>query len=146
MKRVFLILFSVFTIKKSVAQYSIDSTVNSFVDEWIGKPYKFGGESIRGIDCSALVQLFYKTAFGFYIPRTCFYQYKHCEKVLSENLKIGDILFFKSKLSPSGWHCGIFIGDNKFLHAANRAQGVIISLLSEIRYTKNIIGIGRFNN
>jgi lipoprotein Spr len=146
MKRIFLILFSVFTIKKSVAQYSVDSTVNTFVDAWIGKPYKFGGESRRGIDCSALVQLFYKTAFGFTIPRTCVYQYKQCEKILSENLKIGDILFFKSKLSPSGWHCGIFIGDNKFLHAANRAQGVIISFLTETRYAKNIIGIGRFNN
>lgn len=146
MKRFLFILFSFFLIKKSVAQYSADSVVNNFVKEWIGKPYKFGGKTIKGIDCSALVQTFYKVAFGYLIPRTCYYQFIHRQAVELENIKIGDVLYFKSKLSPSGWHCGIFIGDNQFFHAANWREGVKISCLTDGSYMTNLRGIGRFNN
>jgi len=55
----------------------------------------------------------------------------------------GDIIFFKSKLSPSGWHCGIYLGNDQFLHAPRRGDRVKISSLDENNYRKNIIGGGR---
>ena len=143
MKKIITILLLSLSLK-SKAQINLDSTMNNFISKWIGKPYKFGGTSESGIDCSALVQKFYKVIFGFEIPRTCIYQFRNSIKISLDEIKVGDIIFFKSKLSPSGWHCGIYIGDNKFFHASNRKEGVKINSLTDSLYINKIKGIGRF--
>jgi cell wall-associated NlpC family hydrolase len=63
--------------------------------------------------------------------------------VSKASLEVDDIVFFSSKISPSGWHCGIYIGNNKFVHSSNRREGVKISDLSEYPYNRSYKGAGR---
>ena len=118
--------------------------ISSFVNKWIGKPYRYGGESEKGIDCSALVQRFYKDVYGITIPRTSKMQLTYATIVEKKHLQLGDILFFTSSTSPSGRHVGIYIGNDEFLHASNYKDGVKISCLED--YTKTWKKVGRFTN
>ena len=122
--------------------------IKPFINEWLGKPYEFGGESKRGIDCSALVQKFYKQIYHILIPRTCEYMYTFdlFQKISIDSIQIGDILLFSSKNSPSGWHCGVYIGDNEFLHASNYREGVKISCLLDSPYMIKLKGIRRLKD
>jgi lipoprotein Spr len=122
-----------------------DSTLTSFVNEWLGVKYKLGGSTKRGIDCSQFSKKLYKNVYGKTIGNNCQTQWRQSNRIRKEELIIGDVVFFKSRQSPSGWHCGVFIGDDKFVHAANRYEGVKISSLLEPRYHKNYKGSGRFN-
>jgi cell wall-associated NlpC family hydrolase len=141
LKKMLLICF-VFLCSYTFAQ---DSVVKSFIKDWIGKPYRYGGESKKGIDCSAFVQRFYKDVYNVIIPRTCYYisKFESLKNVELYDLKVGDILLFSSRLSPSGWHTGIFIGDDKFIHASNYKEGVKISCFWDSPYLKNLKGIKR---
>lgn len=122
-----------------------DSTLTSFVNEWLGVKYRLGGCTKRGIDCSQFSKKLYKNVYGKIIGSNCQTQWRQSVRIRKEDLLIGDVIFFRSRQSPSGWHCGVFIGDDKFVHAANRYEGVKISSLSEPRYLKNYKGSGRFN-
>ena len=113
----------------------------AFVNYWIGIPYKYGGTDITGIDCSGFTQKFYKEVFSKDIPRTAKTQFGALTKVTKECLQPGDLIFFSSKSSPSGWHVGIYLQDNSFIHAANKKLGVVISCLDN--YTNRIIGYCR---
>jgi len=128
---------------KAFAQKSTMEKLSDFVQNWVGRPYSYGGDSERGIDCSAFVQRLYKDVYDFMIPRTCYYQYKFTKKIDLDSIEIGDILFFKSRLSPSGWHAGIYLGNYEFIHAANRKEGVKISSLGDPYYKGKVKGVGR---
>ncbi len=65
------------------------------------------------------------------------------ERVKKDSLQIGDLLFFRSRQSPSGWHCATYIGETMFVHAANKYEGVKVSSLLEPRYKKAYKGAGR---
>lgn len=143
MKKLILIFLFLFSIKANAQFCSYDSTLNSFIGDWIGKPYKLGGKTKLGIDCSNFVRVCYNKVYNIILEGTAKYQYKNTIRVEKENLSVGDILFFRSKQSPSGWHCGIYIGDDNFVHAANTKEGVKISSLCENNYLKNYIGAGR---
>jgi cell wall-associated NlpC family hydrolase len=125
--------------------YAQDSLIKPFIKEWLGKPYKFGGESKKGIDCSAFVQRFYKEIYHVLIPRTCEYIYTFnlLKKVELNDIIVGDILLFRSKVSPSGWHTGIYVGNDEFIHAANYKDGVKISCIHDSYYEKNLKGVRR---
>lgn len=140
MKTFILSLCLLFSIQ-SYGQYN--SMYSSFMEKWIGVPYKFGGNTIKGIDCSKLTQRFYKDVFNIIIPGTASKQYRFMDKVKIKDLIEGDIIFFKSRLSPSGWHCGIYLGNDHFLHAPRRGERVKISSLDENNYRRNIISGGR---
>lgn len=107
----------------------IRCSFESFIDEWVNIPYIYGGTSKKGIDCSALVQTMAKQVLGVNIPRTTITQIKTVKKVDKESIQMGDLIFFKSKASPSGYHVGFYLWDNKFMHAARKGVGVIISSL-----------------
>ena len=109
----------------------------------MGTPYRFGGKTKRGIDCSQFSKRLYHDVYGLVLENVCWKQWEQTVRVTRDELKIGDIVFFRSKVSPSGWHCGIYIGDSKFVHAANRKEGVKISNLSEAYYKKHYKGAGR---
>ena len=72
-------------------------------------------------------------------------QWKQTTRIKKDSLMVGDIVFFMSKDSPSGWHCGLYLGKDTFSHAANIKEGVKISGLSEPRYLRSYKGAGRFN-
>lgn len=101
--------------------------------EWKWTPYRMGGLSKNGIDCSGFVYLTYRSLADRKLPRTTRQQVKLGRAVALQDLRAGDLLFFKT-----GWatrHVGIYIQDGKFLHASTN-KGVIISRLSEKYWRK----------
>lgn len=144
MKTLFIALFLLVSFSSKSQQNNQDSIkLNNFVENWLGAPYRFGGTTKRGIDCSAFTQKIYQDVYEKHLPRTCDSQYHYTERVKKLNLQRGDIIFFISPASPSGWHCGIYLGDNKFVHASNKRDGVKISDLGEEFYRKHYRGAGR---
>ncbi len=93
---------------------------------WEGTPYRLGGTSERGIDCSALVQHVYRDTFDLELPRSTYEQVKEGREIDRQALKAGDLVFFRP---PGAYrHVGVYVGDGYFLHAST-SQGVIISRL-----------------
>ena len=116
----------------------------SFVSNWLGTKYKFGGMTKSGIDCSGFTKLLYKYVFDVEIPRTAQLQYKATNaKKDKENLEMGDLVFFKSKSSPTGWHVGVYLENGYFVHSGSRKTGVIISSLEHPSYTRSYYGTGK---
>lgn len=95
-------------------------------ERWLGTPYRLGGESRRGIDCSALIQAIYRERFDTDLPRTTSQQVNEGQRIERSALKAGDLVFFR----PPGTyrHAGIYVGDGFFLHASS-SQGVALSRL-----------------
>jgi lipoprotein Spr len=120
-------------------------TLDSFINDWLGVKYRLGGSTKRGIDCSQFTKKLYKDVYGVRLGENCAMQWKQTIRIDKPNLKVGDIVFFRSRLSPSGWHCGLYIGENNFVHASNRHEGVKISSLDEPRYLKAYKGAGRID-
>jgi cell wall-associated NlpC family hydrolase len=123
-----------------------DTVLNKFMTYWLRKPYKFGGSTEKGIDCSQFNKRLYKDVYGKELTGTAEEQWFQTKRVKKDSLKVGDLIFFRSRQSPSGWHCGTYIGNTYFIHAANKYEGVKISSLNEPRYTKSIKGFGRLEN
>lgn len=117
--------------------------ISTFINEWMGVRYRLGGSTKRGIDCSQFTKKLYGEVYGIKLGNNCQQQWNQTKRVERDSLIVGDILFFRSKISPSGWHCGLYLGNGNFVHAANRAEGVKISSLSEPRYDKHFKGAGR---
>lgn len=110
--------------------------------QMIGVRYRpSGGSEKSGFDCSGLVKnLFSK--FNIDLPRTSREQFKQGEKIDRDKLEAGDLVFFSSGGNlPT--HVGIYIGDNKFLHAARKAQQVIVSDLNKFWYAMRYLGARR---
>lgn len=119
--------------------------LSSFVMEWYGVKYKLGGSTKRGIDCSQFTKKLYWEVYGLKLGKNCAEQWKQTTRIKRDSLKVGDIVFFRSRQSPSGWHCGLYLGEDTFVHAANKQEGVKISSLSEPRYNHNFKGAGRLD-
>lgn len=120
-----------------------DSSLNRFIYDWIDVPYKWGGNTKKGIDCSQLNKVLHKQIYKVDIANTCREQFASTIRVKKQDLEVGDLVFFYSKRSPSGWHCGTYIGDNKFFHASNSRTDIIISDLNESYYVNRFRGGGR---
>jgi lipoprotein Spr len=125
--------------------FTQDTTLNKFILKWLGKPYKLGGKTERGIDCSQFNKRLYQDVYSTQLENVCYKQWNQTGRIRRDSLQVGDLLFFKSKQSPSGWHCGTYIGNTYFVHAANRYEGVKISSINEPRYLKTFRGGGRLN-
>ena len=119
--------------------------LSSFVMEWYGVKYRLGGSTKRGIDCSQFTKKLYWEVYGRKIGNNCEEQWKQTKRIQKDSLVTGDIVFFRSNQSPSGWHCGLYLGNDTFAHAANRKEGVKISSLSEPRYLRSYKGSGRLD-
>jgi len=120
------------------------TTLDSFINEWKGTPYRLGGRSKSGIDCSQFTKRLYKDVYDKQLDDVAWKQWNQTKRTTKDSLEIGDIVFFNSKTSPSRWHCGIYIGNNKFVHSSNKREGVKVSDLNEHRYSKSYKGAGRF--
>jgi len=118
-------------------------SLNQFVKDWLGKPYRLGGKTKFGIDCSQFNKRLYKDVFKLELENVCKKQWSQTTRILKDSLQIGDLVFFSSKYSPSGWHCGVFIGEKNFVHASNYREGVKISSLEEPVYKRIYKGAGR---
>jgi lipoprotein Spr len=127
----------------SIPVLTPDTTLNKFVYHWLGKPYKLGGRTERGIDCSQFNKRLYADVYKLNLENVCSKQWEQTERISKDSLQIGDLLFFRSRVSPSGWHCATYIGETMFIHAANRYEGVKISSLLEPLYKNAYRGAGR---
>jgi cell wall-associated NlpC family hydrolase len=111
------------------------------VMEWWGTPYKYGGESKSGADCSGFVQMVFLKVYDKKLPRTTKQQYEFCSKVNKSRLKEGDLVFFETGGKGIS-HVGIFLKDGRFAHASS-SKGVIVNGLEEAYYDKAYRGGGR---
>lgn len=96
--------------------------------EWRGVPYRLGGVSKKGVDCSALVQITYRDAFSVDLPRSTWDLARVGTPVKPEDRRSGDLVFFKIGLWDN--HVGIYLENGRFMHAS-ASQGVMISSLQE---------------
>lgn len=110
------------------------------IDEWYGTRYIYGGSSKKGIDCSALMQVFFASLYGMALPRTAKMQYDFSRHISRTELKEGDLLFFNTTGGVS--HVGMYLTNNKFVHASS-SNGVTISDMFDPYYAARIIGVGR---
>lgn len=129
------------TIRQLVAAIKNDK-LQTFVEEWIATPYRYGGTTKEGVDCSGLISNAYQYSYNRTVKRTAGEQFDQCRAVSIEDVKEGDLVFFKIK-SSSISHVGIYIGNNTFFHASS-SQGVILSNLSEEYYQKYLYKVGRW--
>jgi lipoprotein Spr len=111
-----------------------------FVYDWIGTPYRFGGDSRRGIDCSAFTKELYSEVFNLDIKRSSRDIFSMVSPVSKDELKEGDLVFFKIH-SRRISHIGIYLGNNRFAHASSR--GVAISSLDDSYYSRYFYKGGR---
>lgn len=108
--------------------------------QYLGVPYRYGGSSPDGFDCSGYVMyVFQKHQKN--LPRTSDAQYKAGNKVDKTKLKEGDLVFFTTD-EPGPSHVGIYYGNNKFIHASS-SKGVMISQLSDVYWKPRYIGARR---
>ncbi len=112
---------------------------------WVGVRYRSGGADRNGVDCSGLVYAIYSRVYGAKISRCSsadLYK-KYCTKVSRSNLRQGDLVFFTTDNSGTRiGHSGIYLKENKFIHASS-SKGVIVSSLNDAYWNKHWYSGGR---
>ena len=95
-------------------------------EDWKGVPYRYGGLSPRGVDCSGFVYLTFLSRLGMEVPRTTTELLQSGEKVKRDEIQVGDLVFFRT--GPGNRHVGIYMGNGDFLPASS-SQDVMTSSL-----------------
>ena len=114
--------------------------------KYLGTPYKYGGNTKAGMDCSAFTQIIFKDVFNFSLERSARLQYTQGSIIdKGEELKVGDLVFFNTRKRVKPGHVGIYIGDNLFAHASTK-KGVTITALDYDYYSRIYMGARRFEN
>jgi cell wall-associated NlpC family hydrolase len=112
--------------------------------KYLGTPYKYGGNTINGMDCSAFTQIVYRNVFNINLERSARLQYNQGKVIAKgDELKYGDLVFFNTRQRVKPGHVGIYIGDNMFAHASTK-KGVTITSLDYDYYSKVYMGARRF--
>jgi lipoprotein Spr len=112
------------------------------IDEWIGTPYVYGGGSKNGVDCSYFALDVMQGTFNIKLNRTAAEQYLQSKRVDWNELKEGDLIFFKTEGPNKVSHVGIYLTNNKFVHAST-SQGVTISDLADPYWQRRLYSLGR---
>lgn len=108
--------------------------------KYLNTPYKYGGNSKDGIDCSAFTQTIYKNTLSIDLERSARLQYKHGLEISNvEDLKFGDLIFFNTRRRVRPGHVGIYIGEHLFAHASSK-KGVTISSVDYSYYKNRFMG------
>ena len=105
----------------------------AYAKTFLGYPYVYGGSSPSGFDCSGFTSYVYKH-FGYSLSRSASGQASNGTKVEKSDLQPGDLVIFKNNSLTSIGHVGIYIGDNKMIHASEPKTGVIITDIDSKAY------------
>jgi cell wall-associated NlpC family hydrolase len=108
----------------------------------LGRPYRYGGSSPHGFDCSGLVYYSYLRA-GIRVPRTTSGQLKAANRVRAGDLAAGDLLFFRLGRQPVS-HVAIYTGKGRFIHAPSRGKRVSYGSMNDAYWKDRLIAAGRF--
>ncbi|KAB8307472.1 endopeptidase [Erwinia endophytica] len=114
---------------------TVIAQLNDQLSQWRGTPYRYGGMSREGIDCSGFVYMTFRDRFGLQLPRTTEAQTDIGTRISQNELLPGDLVFFKTGRGDNGLHVGIYDTDNQFIHAST-SQGVIRSSLNNVYWKK----------
>ncbi|WP_127475445.1 C40 family peptidase [Sulfurivermis fontis] len=109
--------------------------------QMVGKPYRYGGNTPRGFDCSGLVQYSYGQA-GKAVPRSTTEQYSRTRTIPYAQRAPGDLLFFRIDGKPS--HVGIYLGNDRFVHAPSSGKQVEYASLANDYWSRRLVKVGRF--
>jgi cell wall-associated NlpC family hydrolase len=118
-----------------------DTLLLQNIEHWWGTRYCWGGSTENCIDCSAFTQIMMRDVFKTDIPRTARAQYDNSDRIGMEDLQEGDLVFFQTSGNDIT-HVGIYITNNKFVHAAT-SEGVMVSDLNDIYWRPRFKGAGR---
>jgi len=122
-------------VSRSVGQQAASIAVRQ-----VGVPYRYGGNSPKGFDCSGLVHYSYLRA-GKTVPRTTSQLWSGTSAVDRDDIRAGDILFFRIEGKMS--HVGMYVGDNRFVHAPSSGKIVSMETLSSNFYRSAFVRAGR---
>lgn len=110
--------------------------------QMVGVPYRFGGASPNGFDCSGLAYYAYQRV-GLVIPRESSAQLRAARSIALKRAAVGDLLFFKTDWNSR--HVAIYLGEGRFVHAPKRGKPVAIGSLDDGYYLPRLIRVGRFD-
>jgi lipoprotein Spr len=111
------------------------------MEEWRGTRYCMGGSTKACIDCSAFTTIMLRDVYGVILPRTAQEQYQQCERIDTDNLQEGDLVFFHTQGREIS-HVGVYLANNKFVHAST-SGGVTITDLNDKYWHARYRGAGR---
>ncbi|MBG3014400.1 bifunctional murein DD-endopeptidase/murein LD-carboxypeptidase [Proteus faecis] len=123
-----------------VKNLDIKSKILDQYADWKGVAYRLGGDTKRGIDCSAFVQRTFLDQFGVELPRSTSDQQFSGTQVNKSKLQAGDLVLFKTGRTMR--HVGIYIGNDKFVHAST-SNGVTVSEMSNTYWNKRFYAARR---
>ena len=115
-------------------------TLYNYIDQWFGTPYRMGGSTKYGIDCSSFTASLFENIYSMIIPRQAKQQFKATVRIKKQDLKEGDLVFFNTRGGIS--HVGVFLTNGNFVHSSS-SKGVTISNLSDPYYSKRFKAAGR---
>ena len=112
------------------------------INSYQGVPYKWAGDSRKGMDCSGFTMKVFQESSNYTLPHNAAAQYKLGSKVNQRQLRLGDLVFFRDIESKGVSHVGIYVGDDKFAHAS-LSKGVVYSSLKQDYYRKRYVSARR---
>lgn len=123
--------------------YKVPSNrLSQIANKYLGIPYRYGGMSRKGIDCSGLVCLIYREVNRAKLPHSTRKLRTLGKKVSKQHARSGDLVFFRRGSFGRVNHVGIFLGGETFIHASTK-RGVIYSKLSATYYKRHFVEIRR---
>jgi cell wall-associated NlpC family hydrolase len=116
--------------------------LESVAASYIGTPYRYGGTTRAGLDCSGFVGAVYREVYNKTIPRSSSAIWKEGKPVSRSAARPGDLVFFRGGSFGTIDHVGIYLSDDKFIHAST-SRGVVYNNLNETYYSRRFAGIKR---
>ena len=116
--------------------------VADLAEQYVGSPYRWGGASPGGFDCTGFVMWVY-SQFGVSLPHNEAGQLASGESVNADDLQPGDVLVFANTYRRGLSHTGIYVGNGQFVHAADERHGVMVSALWDSYWGPRLVGAAR---